>query len=100
MCIHLFVFSQGQVNLLKVHVSGLVYWFIKHLSITFFIPSPSTQGKNFIFSLIVYYSITDNFKDWGSLREVASITLRNAHKENKRAKSECSFTRFCFLNYC
>ena len=29
--------------------------------------------------------------------EVASITLRNAHKENKRARSECSFTLFCFF---
>ena len=34
-----------------------------------------------------------------NLKEVASITLRNAQKENKRAKSECSFTQFCFLNY-
>ena len=25
------------------------------------------------------------------LKEVASIMLHNAHKENKRAKSECSF---------
>ena len=33
------------------------------------------------------------------LKEVASITLRNAHNENKRTKSECSFTLFCFLNY-
>ena len=30
-------------------------------------------------------------------KEVTSITLRNAHKENKRAKSECSFTPFCFI---
>ena len=34
-----------------------------------------------------------------STKEVASITLRNAHKENKRAKSERSFTLFRFLNY-
>ena len=32
-------------------------------------------------------------------KEVASITLRNAHKENKRAKSERSFTLFCFSNF-
>ena len=25
-------------------------------------------------------------------KELASITLLNAHKENKRAKSECSYT--------
>ena len=31
--------------------------------------------------------------------EVASVTLRNAHEENKRAKSEGSFTLFYFLNY-
>ena len=30
---------------------------------------------------------------------MASITLCNAHEENKRVKSECSFTLFCFLNY-
>ena len=39
----------------------------------------------------------------GFKMEVASITLRNAHKENKRAKSECLFAHlffFCFLNYC
>ena len=30
--------------------------------------------------------------------EVASVTLHNAHKENKRAKSECSFIVH-FLNY-
>ena len=28
---------------------------------------------------------------------MASITLRNAHKENKRAMSECSFTDLLFL---
>ena len=29
-------------------------------------------------------------------KEVASITLRNAHKKNKKAKSECSFTLLYF----
>ena len=29
--------------------------------------------------------------------EVASNTLRNAHKENKRAKSDCSFAHLLFL---
>ena len=30
-------------------------------------------------------------------KEVASgITLRNAHKENKRAKSECSFVHLAY----
>ena len=28
---------------------------------------------------------------------MASITLRNTHKENKRAKSECSFAHLLFL---
>ena len=28
---------------------------------------------------------------------LASITLRNAHKENKRAKSVCSFAHFLFF---
>ena len=31
--------------------------------------------------------------------EVAGIMLCKAHKENKRAKSECSFTLFCFFKY-
>ena len=29
-------------------------------------------------------------------KEVASITLRNAHKKNKKAKSQCSFTLLYF----
>ena len=29
--------------------------------------------------------------------EVASITLHNTHKENKRAKSECSFAHLLFF---
>ena len=33
-----------------------------------------------------------------SLKEVASGTLRNAHKENKRAKNERLFALY-FLNY-
>ena len=32
------------------------------------------------------------------LLEVTSVTLRNADKENKRSKSERSFTFFYFLN--
>ena len=34
---------------------------------------------------------------WKTLKEVASITLRNAHKENKRAKSGCSFAHLLFF---
>ena len=36
----MFVFFQGQVNLLKVHV----YWYTEYLSI---------QGKNFIFRIMI-----------------------------------------------
>ena len=31
------------------------------------------------------------------IMEVASFTLRNAHKENERAKSECSFAHLLFF---
>ena len=32
-------------------------------------------------------------------KELASVTLRNFHEENDRAKSECSVTLFYFLNF-
>ena len=53
MCIDMFVFSLGQVNLLKALV---LYTGIEYSSITFFILSASIQGENFIFSNIVGYN--------------------------------------------
>ena len=33
------------------------------------------------------------------LKEVAGVTLRSVLRKNKRAKSDCSFTLYHFLNY-
>ena len=53
MCIHMFVFSQGQVNL-YTESTCLIYSYTEYSSITFFIGllNPSIQGESYIFSNI------------------------------------------------
>ena len=63
MCIHMFLFFQGQVNLLKVHVlyTGTVYRAVKH---HFFYSKPKYTTRKFY---LLCYSMTNNLKIGGPL---------------------------------